>query len=129
MYFIFCIEYGYISSVDSILSDDNSTVTVTCHLACQTDFITGCNVTLVDACGRDLTQSCTVNNTQTFSPRQCSVVFRDLPPSSYDYMATVQSNIPLQLEENILNMIGTFVTAGKSPLYHIMIMVLRCTVA
>ena len=129
MYFIFCIEYGYISSLDSILSDDNSTVTVICHLACQTDFITGCNVTLMDACGRDFTQSCTVNNTQTFSPRECSVVFSDLPPSSYDYTATVQSNIPLQLEENILNMIGTFVTTGKSSLYHIMIMVLQCTVA
>lgn len=125
MYFIFCTEYGYISSLDSILSDDNSIVTFTCHLACQTDFITGCNVTLVDICGRDFTQSCTVNNTQTFSPRQCSVVFGNLPPSSYDYTATVESNIPLQLEENILTMIGTFVTTSKLPIHHIMIMTLQ----
>ena len=120
MYFIFCTEYGYISSLDSILSDDNSTVTFTCHLACQTDFITGCNVTLVDACGKDFTQSCTVTNIQTFSPRQCSVVFSGFPPSSYDYTTTVESNIPLQLEENILSIIGTlnFGTAGKSPIYH-----------
>ena len=104
----------------SILSGDNSTVTLTCHLACQTDFITGCNITLTDACGRQFTQSCTVSDTQTFTPRQCPVVFEDLPPSSYDYIARVQSNIPLQLEENILNMTGTFVTAaGKSLLYHV----------
>ena len=89
-------------------------------MACQTDFITGCNVSLMDACGKKLTQSCTVNNTQTFSPRQCSVVFQDLPPSSYDYIAKVQSNDPLQFEENILNMTGTLVTADtrKSQLYH-----------
>ena len=104
--------------MDSILSDDNSTITFICHLACQTDFITGCNITLVDACGEDYTQSCTVNDTQTFSPRECSVVFRDLPLSSYDYTAQIQSDIPLQVEENMLNMTGTLVTAGKSHAYH-----------
>ena len=109
---MFYIEHGYISNLDSNLSDGNSTITFTCHLACQTDFITGCNITLVDACGRDFIQSCTVNNTESFSPRQCSVVFRDLSPSSYDYTATVQSNRLLQVEENVLNMTGTFVTAG-----------------
>ena len=66
----------------------------------------------MDACGKEQTRSCIINNIQTFSPRQCSVVFRDLPPSSYDYIAKVQSNIPLQCEENVLNMSGTFVTAG-----------------
>ena len=107
------IEFGYISNVDVVLSEENSTVTITCHLACQTDFITGCNVTLINACGKEFTQLCTVDNTPTLSPRQCSIVFEDLLPSNYFYTATVQSNNPLQLEANILNMDGSFVNTSK----------------
>ena len=111
--YIFYIEYGYISSLDSILSEDNSTVTFTCHLPCQTDFITGCNVTLMNACREEFTKSCIVTDTSTFSPRQCSVVFENLTPSSYEYTAKPQSDNVLRLEVNILNMTGSFVTSGK----------------
>ena len=119
LYDYYYIEYGYISNLERISSEDNSTINFTCHLACQTDFITGCSITLVDACGKNFIQFCAVENSQTFSPRQCSVSFQDLPPSRYEFLAKVRSNSQLQLEENILNMTGTFITAGKSLLYHI----------
>ena len=113
LYYHCYIEYGYISNLEGVSSEDNSTINFTCHLACQTDFITGCNIiTLIDTCGKDFSQSCTVENTRTFSLRKCSVVFQDLVPSRYEFIAKVQSNSPLQREENILNMTGTFVTIG-----------------
>jgi len=111
---MFFIEYGYISNVDTMLSEDNTTITFTCHLACQTDFITGCNITLMSGCGEEITRSCTVNNTQTFIPRQCSVMFEKLLPTNYTYTASAQSNVQLQSEENILSMNGSLITAGMS---------------
>ena len=109
---MFYVEYGYISNVDITPSDDNSNMTLTCHLACQTDFITGCSITVMNTCGNEFIESCTVDTTQTFSPRQCSVVFESLPASSYAYIAEVQSDNP-PLEANIFNMTGSFVIAGK----------------
>lgn len=100
--------------MENSLSEDNSTITFACHLACQTDFITGCKITLTSECGEEFTQSCTVDNIQTFNPRQCPVTFENLLPTSYTYTASIQSDITLQNEENVLNMTGSFATAGMS---------------
>ena len=99
--------------MDITSSEDNSNMTFTCHLACQTDFITGCNIKIINTCGNEFIESCTVDNTQTFSPRQCSVVFEDLPASSYAYIAEVRSENLLQPGANKLNMTGFFVITGK----------------
>ena len=88
-------------------------MTFICHLACQTDFITGCTVTLMNACREEFIQTCIVTDTSTFSPRQCSVLFENLTPSSYEYTAKPQSDNVLQLEVNVLNITGSFVTSGK----------------
>ena len=99
--------------MDITSSEDNSNMTFTCHLACQTDFITGCNIKIINTCGNEFIESCTVDNTQTFSPKQCSVVFEDVPASSYAYIAEVQSENLLQPGANKLDMIGLFVVTGK----------------
>ena len=99
--------------MDIASSEDNSNMTFTCHLACQTDFITSCNIKIMNTCGNEFNESCTVDNTQTFRPRRCSVVFEDLPAFSYAYIAEVRlENLP-QPGANILNMTGFFVVTGK----------------
>ena len=66
----------------------------------------------MNTCGNKFMESCTVDTTQTFSPRVCSVVFKNLPASSYAYIAEVQADNP-PLEANIFNMSGSFDVAGK----------------
>jgi len=45
-------------------------------------------------------------------------MFEKLLPTNYTYTASVQSNVQLQSEENILSMSGSFVTAGMSLYMH-----------
>jgi len=96
------------------LSEDNSSIIVTCSLACQTDFINGCSVTL-SGCGEESTLSCTVNRSLAFKPRQCSVEFQNLSPTSYIYTANVMAdvNMTLMREENMLSISGSFITSGE----------------
>ena len=103
--------FGYISDVDTLLSEDNSSVVVTCSLACRTEFITGCSVTL-SGCGEETTLSCNVNGFLEYRPRQCSVEFQNLLPTSYLYTASVMADMLLMREENILSITGSFITSG-----------------
>ena len=109
----FFTAFGYISDVDTALSGDNSSIIVTCSLACQTDFITGCSISL-SGCGEQTTLSCTVDGSFEYRPRQCSVEFQNLLPTSYLYTASVMTDIdmPLMREENVLSITGSFATSG-----------------
>ncbi|XP_065908914.1 uncharacterized protein [Dysidea avara] len=107
--------FGYISDVDTALSGDNSSIIVTCSLACQTDFITGCSISL-SGCGEQTTLSCTVDGSFEYRPRQCSVEFQNLLPTSYLYTASVMADIdmPLMREENVLSITGSFATSDPN---------------
>ena len=113
MHNLYFTAFGYISDVDTVLSEDNSSIIVTCILACRTEFISGCSVT-ISGCGGETTLSCTVNGSLEYRPRQCSVEFQNLLPTSYLYTANVMADIdmPLMREDNILSITGSFITSG-----------------